>query len=78
MMPPSPIIPRSPHQICRSCADKQGQALAYHSLGASYQLLAQTGGTADDLKTALYFHSKHRKIADSVGKRTQENRGQCG
>ncbi|CAD7940270.1 unnamed protein product [Amoebophrya sp. A25] len=128
-------------KICRDCDDKQGQALAYHSLAASHQVLGQTnssgggssssptdeghlnpsasssssstttatlGGLLDGtktsvdhvvkeqaggssasskgpkgsaevqaakdnekiqhLKTALYFHNKHRKIADSVGK----------
>ncbi|CAD7936265.1 unnamed protein product [Amoebophrya sp. A120] len=72
-------------KICRDCEDKQGQALAYHSLAATHQILgtksSSSSGVGDhpqpadagasktnQLKTALYFHNKHRKIADSVGK----------
>mmetsp|Transcript_13751 Transcript_13751/g.33856 ORF Transcript_13751/g.33856 Transcript_13751/m.33856 type:complete len:456 (+) Transcript_13751:209-1576(+) len=87
-------------KICRDCEDKQGQALAYHSLASTHQVLgmklkaagAENGASSgfssprgggsssststsptdnektQQLKTAIYFHNKHRKIADSVGK----------
>ena len=49
--------------ICSKIDDVGGKAIAYNSLAISYQCL----GT-DSLPAAIYFHAKHRDIADKPGK----------